>query len=58
MENFSYVWVFIIFLCQVINLGMCIAKLGDTRIGTYSATDVIFMIVWCIFTGLCLYWWK
>lgn len=58
MENFSYVWIFIIFLCQMLGTGIYMAKLGVPRTGTYSGIDLVVNIIFCILTGLSLYWWK
>lgn len=58
MENFSYVWIFITFLFQMLGTGIYMGKIGQPRIGTYSATDLVINIIFCILTGLSLYWWK
>lgn len=56
MTNFSYIWIFVLFLLQVVSIGMNIAKLGEEKKRTYKLSDVFFAIFFSILTGLSLYW--
>lgn len=55
--SFSFVWFFILFILQVMSLGIHMGKLGEVKITKYSPALVLISITMCTMTGLSLYWW-
>lgn len=55
MTSFSFVWFFILFILQVMSLGINMGKLGEVKTTTYSPGLVLITIIVCTITGLSLY---
>lgn len=56
MKNFSYIWIFTIFILQIMNVGSYIGKLGKENKTTYSVGLLIGNIIFSVISGLAVYW--
>jgi predicted tellurium resistance membrane protein TerC len=57
MENFSYIWIFILFILQIVSIGIILGKLNEERIHKYSLSSLILNIIFSVLTGISLYKW-
>ena len=58
MWGFSYNWFLMIFILQVMSMGVVIAKMGEVKVSTYSLSLLVFNIFFATMSGLSLLWWN
>ncbi len=57
MKSFSYIWFTILFILQVMGLGINLGKLGEEKKTTYSLSSVFILAIVCAMTGFSLIFW-
>jgi uncharacterized membrane protein len=58
MENFSYIWVFTLFIIHIMAATIHMSKFGESKTTTYTTGGLVVSIIATILTGLALYFWK
>jgi hypothetical protein len=57
MKNFSYMYLFLLFIIQLIGLGIHMARFGEERISVYDGKGLYAILLVCILSGVALLWW-
>lgn len=56
--NFSYIWVYIIFILQAFSCGIYLSRIGEEKKTQYTLGSFFFSLLMFIMTGLSLHLWE
>ncbi len=57
--DFSFTWFFVLFLLQMMSLGITLTRLGEVKkISKHSVVELFWGSVFCFMSWLAIYLWK